>query len=153
MIVGLTFAALALPAPTAAIVTPPKAAVATAPAPAAGRRSIKLSPQGTGVVKQWAAQKDPGLQMLVQQQRDIRSQMETLVNAPKIDVARLEDLMKKQESLQSDIRQRTDARMLALVKALPEADRSIFLKGILPQRAAAAAIAPTAPPPAAAPAK
>jgi hypothetical protein len=150
MIVGLTFAALALPAPTAAIVTPPKAAVATAPAPAAGRRSIKLSPQGTGVVKQWAAQKDPGLQMLVQQQRDIRSQMETLVNAPKIDVARLEDLMKK---LQSDIRQRTDARMLALVKALPEADRSIFLKGILPQRAAAAAIARTAPPPAAAPAK
>lgn len=153
MIMAMMAAALALPSPTAAVAAPPKVAPAAAPAPAAGRRSIKLSPQGTEVVKQWAAQKDPGLQMLVQQQRDIRSQMETLVNAPKIDVARLEDLMKKQEGLQSDIRQRTDARMLALVKALPEADRSIFLKGILPQRAAAAAVAPTAPPSAAAPAK
>ena len=80
--------------------------------------------------------------------------MQLLANAPKIDLVKLEELIKKQESLQSDIRQRTDARMLALVKALPEADRSTFLKGLQPQRAPAAAPSSTAPAaPSAAPAK
>jgi len=126
MIGGLLLAALAVPAPSAAAVAP-SAPPAAAPA---GQRVVKLSPQGSEVVKQWSTQGDPGLQMLVQQQRELRTQMLALIGAPKIDVAKLEALMKKQEGLQSDIRQRSDARLLALVKALPEADRSLFLKSL-----------------------
>ncbi|WP_157219783.1 periplasmic heavy metal sensor [Flavisphingomonas formosensis] len=134
MIGGLLFAALAVPSP-AAVAAPapaPRVAAPGAAAAAPNRRSISLSPQGTEVVKQWAAQKDPELTMLIQQQRALGSQMQMVIGAPKIDLAKLEELMKKQEGLQSDIRQRRDARLLALVKALPEADRSIFLKGLQP---------------------
>ena len=106
MIGGLLLAALAVPAPSAAAVAPS----APPAAATAGQRVVKLSPQGSDVVKQWSAQGDPGLQMLVQQQRELRTQMLALIGAPKIDVVKLEALMKKQEALQSDIRQRSDAR-------------------------------------------
>lgn len=143
MIGALLLAALAVPSSTTAAAQPaPASAAPGAPA----RRSIKLSPQGTEIVKQWAAEKDPELAMLVQQQRALSSQMQMLIGASKIDVVKLEALLKQQEGLQSAMRQRRDARLLALVKALPEADRSLFLKGLQPSAAGAGTSSGSSPP-------
>ena len=106
------------------------AAPALAQAPPAGTRQVKIdvSPAGQVVLKKYLGAQDPYIVQRVQQLRTNAQQVAALANAAKLDLVRLEALMRQQEVLQTAIKRRADDRSLAMLKELPEADRIKFVR-------------------------
>ncbi|WP_294395124.1 hypothetical protein [uncultured Sphingomonas sp.] len=98
-----------------------------APAP---RRIEGMSDAGNAVFAKAQGVPDPDLLALVRQQRQVRDQLSAAALASSVNVDRVEELLRKSEDLQGQIRQRNNDRMLAVLRELPEADRGPFLRGV-----------------------
>jgi hypothetical protein len=102
----------------------------------AARRIEGVSDAGNAIFAKAQSTPDPDLIALVRQQRTVRDQLSAAALQTKVDVERVEELLRKSEELQGQIRTRNNDRMLAVLRELPEADRSAFLRGVLPKPAA-----------------
>jgi hypothetical protein len=101
------------------------------PAP---RQIDGMSEAGNAIFAKAQAAPDPQLLALVRQQRVLRDQLAAAALQTTVDVDRIGALLRKAEDVQSQIRARNNDRMLAVLTQLPDADRSIFLRGVLPKR-------------------
>ena len=89
-----------------------------------------VSAAGNAIIGKMEVQSTPGLRAILVQQKDVQGQISALALAPTIDVDKLGALLKQGEALQGQFRTRFNDRLIATLKALPEADRSPFLKAI-----------------------
>lgn len=119
---------LALLAPALAVAqTPPP--VATAPpkaAPIAG-----ISPAGMAIVDKYRGAGDTALPGLVRQQRQAHQQLIAATLVATIDPDRVATLLKADEAAQVAVRSHLNDQMIAVVRALPEADRAPFLRSLI----------------------
>ena len=115
------------------------AAPVAAQAPPPGTRQVKLdvSPAGQAVLRKYMGGRDPAINERAQRIRAIAQQMGALSNAPRLDLVRLQALMRQQEALQADLQRRANDRTLAMLRELSEADRVKFLRGFRAAQAAA----------------
>jgi hypothetical protein len=108
----------------------------TQPAAKAPARRIEgMSEAGNAVFAKAQSAPDPDLLALVRQQRQVRDQLSAAALQANIDPDRIEELLRKSEELQAQIRTRNNDRMLGVLRELPEADRAAFLRGVLPKPA------------------
>ena len=118
--------ALLLLAPTIAIAqTPPPAAPPKA-APIAG-----VSAAGMAIVDQYRGAGDAALPPLVRQQRQAHQQLIAATLVTTIDPDRVATLLKADEAAQVAVRAHLNDQMIAVVRALPEADRAPFLRSLI----------------------
>ena len=112
-------------------------AAAQAPAPAPRQIRIDVSPAGEVVVKRYLGTRDPFIVQRLEQLRGLAQQIASLANAPKLDLARLQALMRQQEALQAAVQRRGNDRTLAMLRELSENDRIKFARSFRsPQPAA-----------------
>ncbi|WP_420140623.1 hypothetical protein [Sphingomonas sp.] len=90
-----------------------------------------MSDAGNAVFARAQAASDPELAALVRQQRLVRDQLNAASLAATVDLARIEELLRRSEEVQGHIRTRNNDRMLAVLRDLPEGDRAAFLRGVL----------------------
>lgn len=130
---AMIVAAPVMAAPAKPAPKPAGAAAASAPTPAAapaGPRKIVLSDEGRAIASKVYGAPDPQAQALMAEQAGVRGQLDQLVMAASIDVNKLEALMKQEERIQGDLRRRANDRMITLLRALPEADRVVFVRAL-----------------------
>lgn len=115
------------------------AALFAAPAPAQappapGTRQIKIdvSPAGQIVLKKYLGTRDPFIVQRIEQLRGVAQQMQVLSSAPRLDLVRLEALMRQQEALEGTIKRRGNDRTLAMLRELSDADRTKFVRSFRP---------------------
>lgn len=96
------------------------------------QRQIKLdvSPAGQAIVKKYLGTGDPQAQALVKQLQGTVGQLRALPKAPKLDLTRMQALMRQQESLEGQLRRRSNDRTIAMLREMSEADRLSFLRGL-----------------------
>ena len=126
----------------AALIGAVAAPVAAQQAPQQRQIKLDVSPAGQAVMKKYLGSPDPQAQALVKQMQGVVGQLRALPKAPKLDLARMQALMRQQETLESQLRRRSNDRTLAMLREMSEADRLKFLRGLEAagqQRAAAAA--------------
>lgn len=125
--------ALFLAAPAAVTGTPtttkPAAAAsgALAPAPGTPVRRITLSPEGRAIAARIIGTPDPRLKDIQTEITTIRQQKAQLIAGTTVDVEKLEPILRREETLQSEMRTRQNDRLLSLLRALPDADRVALL--------------------------
>lgn len=123
------------------LATAPATAAPPPPAPPGNVRQITLSTPGRAIAEKHFAEPTPEILAVAKQAQDVKRQIAALIGQPMIDIAKLQTLVRQDEKLQADLRRLSNDRMIGLLKALPEADRGAFLRGVT-------ASAPPAPPPA-----
>ena len=112
------------------------AAVAAPTVPAGAQqtaqRQVKLdvSPAGQAIMKKYLGARDPGIDGLLKQLQGVVGQLRQLPRAQKLDLARMQGLMRQQETLQSQISRRNNDRTLAMLREMSEVDRLKFLRGL-----------------------
>lgn len=108
------------------------AAPSVAQTPPPGTRQIKLdvSPAGQAVLKRYLGAPDPGMRPLAEQMAAVSRQMVALADGQRLDLARVQVLLRRQESLQAAMVRRSNDRTLAMLTALPEPDRLKFLRSL-----------------------
>jgi uncharacterized membrane protein len=146
LMVALPVVAQAAPSPA------PKPAAAAVPAPTqlpAGSRRVTLSAEGRAIASKVLGTPDPRATEIQTEMATIRQQKLQIVSAPTIDVDKLEPVLRKEETLQSEFRTRQNDRLLALLRALPAQDRSALVQTLVnpakPANGAAPATAPAIP--------
>lgn len=111
-------------------------AVAQTPPAAPARRVTNLpgvSPAGNAILTKLDAQGDPQYGQLRRQQTGLKDQLSNAIMVPVIDVDRVTGIMRQMDLVQNQIRARSSERVVAALKALPEADRGPFLRAIARQ--------------------
>ena len=106
---------------------------AAAPAP---RKIPGVSDAGNAILAKAQAAPDPQLSALIRQQRGIHDQLISAVMAPTIDIDKIAAILKQAEALQDQFHLRSNDRLIAAVRLLPEADRGPFLRALLTSVAA-----------------
>lgn len=130
-------------AATVAGVAPAAQPPAKAPAPAAkvappvalpltpGSRRIALSPEGRAIASRVMSTADPRAAAIQAELATLRQQKAVVIAGPVIDVDKLEAIMRKEETLQSEFRTRSNDRLLSLLRALPEGDRLALVQALV----------------------
>jgi uncharacterized membrane protein len=149
---GLAGAALAVPPQATPSAVGAKAVTPLSPsAPAAplmqGKRSIALSPEGNAIAKQIIGAPDVRMGEINAEMKRIREQKLQLIGAPNVDLDKLEQFFRREETLQAEFVKRQNDRLLSLLRALSATDRAALLQNLAnPLRMpAAGAPAPAAP--------
>lgn len=124
-------------APLVALATLSGSAVAQTPPPGQVQVKIDVSPAGQAVLKKYLGVRDPVVVQHVEQLRAVGQQIGTLANAPRLDLGRLQALMRQQEAIGAAIQRRTNDRTLAMLGELSEADRLKFVRSLRDARAGA----------------
>ncbi|PZU07948.1 hypothetical protein [Sphingomonas sp.] len=125
----LALALMVLTALPATAQTPP-----AAPAPAHRPTNLPgVSPAGNAILTKLDAQGDPQYSQLRRQQQGLKDQLSNAIMVSEIDVDRVAGLMRQMDLVQGQMRTRSSERVLAALKALPEADRGPFLRAIARQ--------------------
>ena len=101
---------------------------------------IDVSPAGQAVLKKYLGAPDPGMRPLAEQLAATSRETAAIADAPRVDLTRVQALMRRQESLQAAMTRRGNDRTLAMLKELPEPDRLKFLRSLRAAR-------PGSPPP------
>lgn len=114
-------------APLALLAAP---ALAQAPQPVTRQIKIDVSPAGQAVLKKYLGAQDPFIVQKIQQLRANQQASVALADAPTLNLVRLEALMREKEALQTAVQRRGDDRTLQMLKELPEADRTKFLRSL-----------------------
>lgn len=113
-------------------------APAFAQAPPQNRQvRIDVSPAGQAVIKKFLGTRDPAIVRQMGELQSLAQQMVALSNAPQLDLARLQTLMRRQEGIEAAIRRRGNDRMIAMLTALSPADRVKFVRSMRGARPAA----------------
>ena len=96
------------------------------------RAQVKLdvSPAGQAVMKKYLGSPDPQTQGLAKQLQGVVGQLRTLPRAAKLDLPRMQALMRQQETLEAQLRRRTNDRTIAMLREMSEADRLKFLRSL-----------------------
>lgn len=89
-----------------------------------------VSQAGVAVLNKMRNMPDNGLKMIIGQLRDVSSQLALEIQRPVIDVDKIAALLKKREMLMAQSQTRQDDRLVAVIKALPAADRAPFLRAV-----------------------
>lgn len=106
-------------------------APAFAQAPPQNRQvRIDVSPAGQAVIKKFLGTRDPAIVQQMGQLQSLAQRMVALSNAPQLDLARLQALMRQQEGIEAAIRRRGNDRMIAMLTALSPADRVKFVRSM-----------------------
>ena len=118
------------------------AAPSVAQTPPPGTRQVKIdvSPAAQAVLKKYLGVPDPGMRPLAEQLAATSREMAAMADSPRLDLTRVQALMRKQENLQAALTRRGNDRTLAMLKELPESDRLKFLRSLRAAR-------PGSPPP------
>lgn len=111
--------------------TPSSAAPASAGPPrnAAALKALGMSDAGMNVLRQQSAP-DPDARALAAKRAAMRGQLATAAAANPFDVDAFAALLREASSLESSARARVEERIIATLKALPAADRPIYVKAI-----------------------
>lgn len=117
---------LVLAALIAAVASP----IAAQQAPQQRQVKLDVSPAGQAIMKKYMGSPDLPAGALVKQLQATVAQMRALPQAPKLDLARMQALMRQQESLEAQLRRRGNDRTLAMLRELSEADRLKFLRSL-----------------------
>ncbi|MBO9379574.1 hypothetical protein GG804_22645 [Sphingomonas histidinilytica] len=125
MMRGTMLVALFLAAPAAAMAAPTPAKPAPAAAAAAAAAG-GLSPEGRAIAAR-VLSPDPRLKEIQAEIMTIRQQKAQIIAGTTVDVETLEPLLRREEALMSELRTRQNDRLLALLRALPDADRIAVL--------------------------
>ena len=109
-----------------------------------GARRIALSPEGRAIASRLMGTADPRAAQIQTELATLRQQKAQAIAGPAIDVTKLEAILRKEESLQSEFRTRSNDRLLSLLRALPEADRLALVQALVnpakPQNSAPSAM-------------
>ena len=97
---------------------------------AAGTRRITLSAEGNATAQKIMGTPDPRLVQIQSEMGAIQEEQKNLIVGPKIDVDKLETLLRKREALQAEVRTRSNDRMIALLRALGDPDRVALLQNL-----------------------
>ncbi|MBV9748830.1 MAG: hypothetical protein JO157_08440 [Acetobacteraceae bacterium] len=121
------------------------AAPAAQQAPPPGTRQVRLnvSPAGQAVLKKYLGAPDPAVAPQMAQLRDVAQQMVALTNGPKLDLVRLQALLRRQEAIEASVKHHNNDRTVQMLGEMSEADRLSFVRSL---RAAGAAAQPPAHP-------
>lgn len=116
--------ALALPAtPASAIMEP----ATRAPA----QQIPGVSDAGNAIAQKVRATAAPQLAPLVRQQNDARGALVAQINADKIDMTQVENLIRQLEKIATQARGISNTAIINTAKAMNEADRKAFLHALL----------------------
>ena len=88
--------------------------------------SAGMSDAAKQVLKENISKRDADLAPLIAKKRDLQKQFDALLTPEGYDEAKLAATMDQMRGVEGEIVERTGASMLALLKALPEADRGAF---------------------------
>jgi hypothetical protein len=105
--------------------------VSHAQQPPTPKRIEGVSEAGNALFAKAQSAPDPAMVTLVRQQRQLRDQLNAAGLAAKVDPDKVEALLRQSEEVAGQIRTRNNDRLLAVLRALPEADRAPFLRGVL----------------------
>jgi len=101
-------------------------------APAAGaataRKIPSLSDAGNAIYAKTFGTPDPQLLTISRQQRAVRASLMSLAMGAKVDVDKLTDLLKQQQSLQDQFRGRQNELTVTMLRQLTDEDRGIYLR-------------------------
>ena len=100
------------------------------------RKIPGVSDAGMAILDKAQAAPDPQLSGLIRQQRSVHDQLMAAVMAPKIDVDKVAAILKQSETLQDQLHLRSNDRLTAAVRMLPEEDRGPFLRALMTQSGA-----------------
>ena len=106
------------------------------PAPPVPKRFPGVSDAGNAVLAKAQTTPDAQLQTIVRQQRAAHDQIMSAVMAPVIDVDKFAAALRVEEVAQNEAHARSNDRLIAVVKQLPEEDRGTFLRTLMMARAA-----------------
>jgi hypothetical protein len=125
---------------------PPAAKPAARPAPVQltpQPRRAALSPEGRAIASKIYATPDPRYAQLSNDIANLRTQRAMLIATQPIDLDKLEEMLRREETVQAEMRTRVNDRLMTLLRALPPADLAPMLQSInQPRTAAPAAPAP-----------
>jgi len=108
--------------------------------PALAQQGPAMSAAGKQVFKENIQKRDADLAPLIAKRRDLQKRYDALLTPETYDEEKLAAVMADMRGVEGEIVERTGASMLALLKALPDKDRSLFFKSL--KRPGAAARAP-----------
>ena len=80
------------------------------------------------MLKRYLGTPDPAVAQQLQQLRDAGRQVAALAEAPRLDLVRLQALLRQQEATEAAIRRRGNDRTIAMLRELSEADRLSFVR-------------------------
>ncbi len=134
MMRGMMMASLFLVVPVAALAVPPSTKPGTAPAakaivppPGAPVRRVALSTEGRAIAARIVGAPDPRLKEIQAELTTLRQQKAQMIAGVTVDVEKLEPVIRREEALQAELRTRQNDRLMALLRALPDADRIALL--------------------------
>jgi septal ring factor EnvC (AmiA/AmiB activator) len=109
------------------------AAAAQSGQPAAGtattaRKIPSLSEAGNAIYAKTFGTPDPQLLTISRQQRTVRASLMSLAMGAKVDVDKLADLLKQQQTLQDQFRARQNELTVTMLRQLTDEDRGIYLR-------------------------
>lgn len=132
----LVLACAALPGVALAVTTSAPNAAVNAAKPAApmaltpGVRRITLSPEGRTIAQRIMSVPDPRVGQIQAEMTTIRAEKLKMIGGSSIDVEKLEPMLRREETLQSELRTRQNERLLTLLRALPDPDRVALLQNL-----------------------
>ncbi len=140
MLTGLIALTVAAAAPLAP--PPPKAPPAATPRGVAAMKALGMSDAGIAVLRRQGAP-DPDARALNAKRQTLRAKLAETAGATPFDLEGFTALLRESSTLEASVRTRNEERIVATLKALPEADRPIFARAVFgPPPAPAAAPAP-----------
>ncbi len=93
-------------------------------------RRATLSPEGRAVTQRIYGTPDPRMAELTASLAALKADRVQLITSLPVDLDRLEALLRKEETLQAEFRTRTNDRLMALLRELPEIDRAAMLQNM-----------------------
>lgn len=124
---GVAFAAT--PAAKQPVAASRSATAAAAAAPAVARR-VTLSAEGNAAAARVMAMPDPRVAQIQTEIAAIRQEKGQFISGSTVDVDKLEPILRREEALQTELRAKQNDRLLALLRALPDADRVALLNNL-----------------------
>jgi uncharacterized membrane protein len=113
--------------------------------PAPAQNPAGLSEDGRKIIQDYMVKRSSDIEPLLQRKRQLQTQFDALLTAETYDEAKLASIMADMRDVEGRLFDAMGSTMLALLKALPENDRAIFMKS-LSKRPTAVASNPAAGP-------
>lgn len=90
-----------------------------------------LSGAGNAILQKTLSTPDPVLDGLLRQQRGLHDALTAAATAPTPNVDQVAGLLRQRADLQAQFNQRLNERLVAAMRQLSPADRSVFLRGLV----------------------
>jgi uncharacterized membrane protein len=98
--------------------------------PALAQQAPAMSDAGRQVFKENIQKRDTELAPLIAKRRELQKRYDALLTPEGYDEEKLAWVMAEMRGLEGEIVERTGVSMLALLKALPDGDRTVFFRSL-----------------------